>query len=412
MNGKKLYAEAENPDEKSAKIVGIDDLPETIKFPNSDYKLTKNYGPTTLFSDLEKEKKVFTDDKVGDLYLTSGTGCLMAELPDHTGISYNFKIPFVDEEKNSVKVNFNDGTSNKDEYGFTRHSCGSDCTMFNIMDVSELKPDSRLEKIGKTSNGEDIYGIKNSSDQHLIDLYNDKNTLAYVTSDSDYSQQDKSKYTYDEFIKSHPYIYWQDPLGRWVEFLNRKYDSAAEMCKPVIYLYPQSPISLNIKVAPNGGFTYTDPVYNDGWQVEANPDGKITNLKDGSSYDYLLWEGLGIDYPEYDKGWVVEKDKLSFFFDEKLSQLGLNSKEINDFKEYWLGRLDEKAYYKIYFLNKNEFGRLAPIEFSPFNPDTLIRVMMTAKGLDNFENIPEQKLPKTPERTGFTAVEWGGTLAK
>lgn len=414
LNGKMLYAEPENPGEKSATVFGIDDISEKISFPGSNYKLLKNGYVSDLFSEIETKEKIFTDNDLGDFYLTAG-GCLMTELPDHTAISYNFEIPFLNEEKSEINFKFNDGKKNKETYSFIQHSCGSSCTRLSIVEKSEINPDERFEIVGKTSNGEDIYGIKNPTDQYLIDLYNDKNTMAYIETDSGsgYASQEKSKYSYEEFINSQPYLYWKDPLGRWVESLNRKYESAAEMCKPVIYLYPQSQLSLNIKVNPNGGFTHTEPVYDNGWNIEVAPDGKIKNLRDGSFYDYLLWEGLGIDYPDNNKGWVVEKDELDSFFNEKLHQLGLNNKEIFDFKGYWLGRMNEKPYYKIYFLSKSEFGLLAPIEFAPVAPDTFIRVMMTAKGLNNFESIPEQKLPKIiPERKGFSAVEWGGTLIK
>ena len=39
--------------------------------------------------------------------------------------------------------------------------------------------------------------------------------------------------------------------------------------------------------------------------------------------------------------------------------------------------------------------------------DTLLRVFMAWKPLDKFMEIPAQSLT-APERTGFTAVEWGG----
>ena len=43
------------------------------------------------------------------------------------------------------------------------------------------------------------------------------------------------------------------------------------------------------------------------------------------------------------------------------------------------------------------------------NPDTVIRVLMEFKGLDEpIEGIKEQHII-TPERKGFTVVEWGGT---
>ena len=42
------------------------------------------------------------------------------------------------------------------------------------------------------------------------------------------------------------------------------------------------------------------------------------------------------------------------------------------------------------------------------SPDTIIRVIMTFKGLENPIDVQEQKL-ETLNRTGFVAVEWGGT---
>ena len=51
-----------------------------------------------------------------------------------------------------------------------------------------------------------------------------------------------------------------------------------------------------------------------------------------------------------------------------------------------------------------------PLEINP-NPDTLIRILMTFKGLEKPIDIEEQQLV-TPKRTGFVAVEWGGTEIK
>ena len=45
-----------------------------------------------------------------------------------------------------------------------------------------------------------------------------------------------------------------------------------------------------------------------------------------------------------------------------------------------------------------------PLEINP-NPDSIIRIMMTFKGLDNPIDVKEQELV-TPERNGFVAVEW------
>ena len=40
-------------------------------------------------------------------------------------------------------------------------------------------------------------------------------------------------------------------------------------------------------------------------------------------------------------------------------------------------------------------------------PDTIIRVFMTYKASDVYVDIEPEEM-ETPERTGFTVVEWGG----
>lgn len=41
-------------------------------------------------------------------------------------------------------------------------------------------------------------------------------------------------------------------------------------------------------------------------------------------------------------------------------------------------------------------------------PDTVIRIIMSYKGLEEPIEVTEQKL-ESVSRTGFTVVEWGGT---
>ena len=56
-------------------------------------------------------------------------------------------------------------------------------------------------------------------------------------------------------------------------------------------------------------------------------------------------------------------------------------------------------------INKMNFNM--PIDFS-VKPHTVIRVLMEYKPVEEYVEIPEQKL-ETPKREGFVAVEWGGT---
>ena len=51
-----------------------------------------------------------------------------------------------------------------------------------------------------------------------------------------------------------------------------------------------------------------------------------------------------------------------------------------------------------------------PLDITP-TPETLIRVFMEFKGLDEKITINEQKLEKV-KRNGYTVVEWGGSKQK
>ena len=74
-----------------------------------------------------------------------------------------------------------------------------------------------------------------------------------------------------------------------------------------------------------------------------------------------------------------------------------------------LPKLSEHEYNYIRFATVDEINEAMPLEINPA-PDTIIRVLMTYKGLDEpLAGVKEQQLPDTPTRTGFTAVEWGGS---
>ncbi len=51
-----------------------------------------------------------------------------------------------------------------------------------------------------------------------------------------------------------------------------------------------------------------------------------------------------------------------------------------------------------------------PLEITP-KPDTIMRVLMEYKPLNEKISIKKQKL-STPKRRGFTVVEWGGSEIK
>lgn len=175
--------------------------------------------------------------------------------------------------------------------------------------------------------------------------------------------------------------------------------------KPAIYLYPTEDSFVSVNLDINGKITQDIPAYENGWNVFATKEGII----DGE-YDYLFYEVRLNKLYVPEEGWVVKYSELENWFDSNLNKLGLNEKESYQFKEYWLNRLPEENYYEIKLLSNEYLDENMALNINPV-PDTLIRLEFYFKPLKEFEQISEPVII-TPERKGFTAVEWGGILKK
>ena len=111
-----------------------------------------------------------------------------------------------------------------------------------------------------------------------------------------------------------------------------------------------------------------------------------------------------------DEGFVIKGEDSAEFLEEKLEILGLTEREAEEFIIYWLPKMEGNKYNYIRFASLDEINKDMPLQINP-NPDTVIRVIMTYKGLDNPIKVREQNLITT-ERKGFTLVEWGGVEMK
>ncbi|OGL96429.1 hypothetical protein A2318_03405 [Candidatus Uhrbacteria bacterium RIFOXYB2_FULL_45_11] len=176
-----------------------------------------------------------------------------------------------------------------------------------------------------------------------------------------------------------------------------------------MYLYPTEKTDLDVTVAPKGGFTFTEPVYKNGWRVTASPDGTLVNRDDGKTYPYLFWEGHGDEYGSPEDYWVVSRQDVPSFLKETLADIGLNTKEIADFMEFWEPKMRSAPYYKIGFHGTRVMDFLAPMIISK-TPDTILRVLMDYAELQDPIVQHPPKLPPTIVRKGFTVIEWGGVL--
>ena len=187
--------------------------------------------------------------------------------------------------------------------------------------------------------------------------------------------------------------------------INNPYSST--YAKPIIYLYPTEQTKVEVMVGKPHNLTHTYPKYQNGWRVVAEPNGDLTDLA-GRHYYALYWEGKHFHKPTPKDGFIVKSADTISFLEEKLARLGLSEREANEFIVYWLPKLESNEYNFIRFKTQAEIDDNMPLYIMPA-PDTMIRVLMEYRKADQSEKPVIQELPPTPERTGFVAVEWGGT---
>lgn len=178
--------------------------------------------------------------------------------------------------------------------------------------------------------------------------------------------------------------------------------------KPIIYFYPEEDTRINIKLKYDDAVTSSYPKYNDGWNILAKSTGNLIDLNTNKELYALYYESKQIyNFKMENDGFVVSGEDTVLFLEDKLHLLGLNDKESEEFIIYWLPKLEKNKYNYIRFATVEEINKNMPLDFSE-RPDTLIRVLMTYKGLKRPIKVQEQEIV-TPERIGFTVVEWGGT---
>ena len=176
--------------------------------------------------------------------------------------------------------------------------------------------------------------------------------------------------------------------------------------KPVIYLYPEEETEVTVSLDYGGELTCTYPAISaeNAWTVTAAPDGTLTDSA-GQTYSYLYWEGVSREEYDFSEGFCVPGGDTAAFLEEALAQLGLTRREANEFIVYWLPRMEQNPYNLIAFQGEAYTDR-ARLTVTPA-PDSVLRVFMAWKGLEEPVDIPPPELSAF-QRQGFALVEWGG----
>ncbi|MES2555536.1 MAG: hypothetical protein V4604_05255 [Bacteroidota bacterium] len=180
--------------------------------------------------------------------------------------------------------------------------------------------------------------------------------------------------------------------------------------KPVIYLYPTTDLEVTTTVKPNGKFLFTYPAYENGWKGTAHPDGSITIAE--KNYPYLFWEGshkMTAADMDLTKGYMVKGDSITAFLEKKLTQMGLNDREMTDFITYWGPRMAGNDQQFVQFIFNDECNQFADLSISPAPAQIFRMYMIWAPVPEGVVMHPEPQEIKTVKRDQFYAIEWGGS---
>jgi len=227
----------------------------------------------------------------------------------------------------------------------------------------------------------------------------------FANLDEDYSVGDYVEVYYEEMTEIEEDFFEITALQ--VEHSDFELEEGVDY-KPVIYLYPEDKQKVFVSLDYNGTLTHSYPIYSNGWTVTAYPNGTLVDNK-GNEYPYLFWEGESNIVYDMSKGFCISGDQTEQFLREKLSFMGLNENELNDFVEFWIPFMEKNSYNKICF-QTTDYTDNAKLTVNP-EPDSILRIYMVFQPLEEFIDIEEQLLMRF-ERTGFTLVEWGGSIIK
>jgi len=214
----------------------------------------------------------------------------------------------------------------------------------------------------------------------------------------------------DEIVVEFSTIERPIDTSQFVRIVADKIQPSIKCAKPIIYLYPESATECTVKLELiNGELTCTYPEYKDGWNgFVAHPDGTLV-FPDGKEYYALYWEGTQSESWDFSRGFSVKGEDTAEFLEWALSAQGLTAREANEFIVYWLPLMQDNEYNVISF-QTDRYTDNSLLDIKP-SPDTLIRVFMAYYPSSTEIEIEPQSF-STPERNGFTVVEWGGSCVE
>lgn len=178
--------------------------------------------------------------------------------------------------------------------------------------------------------------------------------------------------------------------------------------KPVVYLYPETPTRVNVRLDVEGGLDVSYPRHGDaGWTVDADPNGTLVDVATGRRHEYLFWESRSSDFAiDRARAHAVPGEKSAAFLENVCERYALTDAECGDFVTYWLPELESNRHNVIELVDETRYAEYARLQISPV-PDTVIRLFMIFAKSETPVAVGAPTIEQRT-RTGFTVLEWGG----
>lgn len=303
------------------------------------------------------------------------------------------------------------GNTEKHEYMLFAGGCGFATSCIATLNAADGEEES-LEKVGNLD-GRDVFmftGVT-ESDQPDYESLTGQVQSAYISYKMSLQYKDPAEepLSISDYLAAHDIVFIKLENGDYILVYDTRYAPTVECGKPVIYLYPTTTQEVSVQV---GGieFSKTVPDYGEnGWTVWASPKGLLKSVADGKTYPYLFWEGQSSEQISMEPGWTLAKADVSTQLPVALKSMGLTTRETADFMAFWLPRLQTvpAPYIQFNFEGTDDMNAVAPLTITPA-PDSLLRVFMFYQGVSRASlGMPTYT---APARTGFSVVEWGGSL--
>lgn len=403
--------------------------------------LPEGAGNLKFYNDEQYAASLAANNSVAQSYI-QGTSDILAV--DPAGVSYTYSIESKEQYSSAETsapqyfYSSKDLKSASNFYATYGKLLPGGCGYLNDTYILQNITSADLVPVTSSADGTVLYTTKDQNSQINQDEYQLKiKSDSSVLGSSDSATSSSSPLpapTYAQYVAKNPVLVFQDPFGRWMAVGEFDYEMIGGCGKPVIYLYPQSPTEVHVQFQNPIHLTTDIPTYSNGWNVLANPDGELKDLRPAATdcsklntkaigseyaasacakglYPYLYWAGQSSgSYPVEKDGWVVSRQDLQSFMNGTLNSVGFTAQEKSDMLSYWIPAMLQKGalYYRISFLQTAQMDSFIPMKVTP-QPDSVYRLFLDWSPLSSEPAMtPQPEQLSHVVRRGFTLVEWGG----